>query len=171
MFPKDYGIESITLPVEVVYTLLTVLRPNRILLVEDNPADVRLFREAFKDAGELHELHTACDGQDALDFLHRRHEHAHKPRPDLILLDINLPKLSGHDVLKEVKNEQDLMRIPVLMLSNSDCMTDIRKAYDHHANGYIKKPSDLNEYFALVSQVRRFWFHTARLARTPSVTG
>ena len=143
-----------------------MFRPYRILLVEDNPADVRLLQEAFRESGDQHELHIASDGQDALDFLFRRNQHEDKPRPDLILLDINLPKVNGHRVLQAVKAEPKLVTIPVLMLSHSDAMRDIQTAYSHHANAYLKKPSDLTDYFDVVRHVERFWFQIVRLAAT-----
>jgi two-component system, chemotaxis family, response regulator Rcp1 len=115
-------------------------RRFRVLLVEDNPADVRLLQEAFNDSPEPYELHTVIDGEAAMDFVHRRNEHADKPRPDLVLLDINLPKRNGHDVLQEMKQTPGLVRIPVLMLTSSDSVMDVVKAYDHHANAYIANP-------------------------------
>jgi CheY-like chemotaxis protein len=143
-----------------------VFRPFCILLVEDNPADVRLLQEAFRESGEQHELHIASDGQDALDFLFRRNEHGDKPRPDLILLDLNLPKIDGHHVLNMIKNDPKLRSVPVLMLTHSDSISDIQRAYENHANAYLKKPSDLMEYFDVVRHIGQFWFQTVRLVKT-----
>jgi CheY-like chemotaxis protein len=113
-------------------------RRFRVLLVEDNPADIRLLQEAFSQSPGLYELHTVMDGEAAMDFIYRRNEHADKARPDLILLDINLPKRDGHDVLQTVKGTPGLVRIPVLMLTSSDSSMDVAKAYDRHANAYIR---------------------------------
>jgi two-component system, chemotaxis family, response regulator Rcp1 len=125
--------------------------------VEDNPADVRLMQEALNESGVAHELHTTLDGEEALDFLYGRDPHAGKPRPDLILLDINLPKVNGHKVLGIVKNEPKLRQIPVVMLTSSDSLADIRAAYDSHANAYVRKPSEIGEYFNVVSQMKKYW--------------
>lgn len=128
-----------------------------ILLVEDNPADVRLLIEAFRELRQPHEVHTVMDGAEALDFLYRRGPHADKPRPELILLDINLPKLTGHQVLRTVKSDENLKSIPVLMLTNSDYTRDIQAAYDEQAEGYLRKPTDLSDYFAVVEQIEKYW--------------
>ena len=141
-------------------------RPCRVLLVEDNPADVRLLREAFNESTAEHELHTAMDGDEALDFVYRRAVHADKPRPDLILLDINLPKLDGYGVLDALKQEPDLRRIPVIMLTSSHSRADVLKAYDHRANAYLQKPTDLGDYFHVVSEVTRFWLGVVQLPAT-----
>jgi CheY-like chemotaxis protein len=146
-------------------------RTFRILLVEDNPADVRLLQEAFRESPEPYELHTVMDGEAAMDFLHRRNEHADKPRPDLVLLDINLPKRNGHDVLQMLKQTPGLIRIPVLMLTSSDSATDIAKAYDCHANAYIRKPTDMSNYFKVVAAVKQFWLTIVQLPPTDGLQG
>lgn len=138
-------------------------RPGRVLLVEDNPADMRLLLEAFREAPEAHEIHAVTDGDQALDFVFRRPGYSDKPRPDLILLDINLPKRGGHEVLDVVKGNSDLMKIPVIMLTSSDSGTDVMKAYGRGANAYVRKPTNLEEYFQVASQVTRFWLRVVQL--------
>ena len=138
-------------------------RPYRVLLVEDNPADARLLSEAFKESPEPYELHKVEDGEAAMDFIHRRNEHTDKPRPDLILLDINLPKRSGHDVLERLKETPEFRRIPVLMLTSSDSVSDVITAYDHHANAYIRKPTEIGQYFEVLAAVKQFWLHIVEL--------
>jgi len=132
-----------------------------VLLVEDNPAEVRLVEEAFRQSADPLDFHTVSDGEEALDFVYRRYRDAEKPRPDLILLDINLPKIDGHQVLREIKNEPDLRRIPVLMLAGSGSHNDVQSAYDNHANAYLRKPNDLNDYFEMVAEVKRLWLQVA----------
>jgi CheY-like chemotaxis protein len=138
-------------------------RVFRILVVEDNAADVRLLKEAFREVATPHSIFVANDGQDALDFVYCRRNHIEKPRPDLILLDINLPRLSGHDVLREIKRDPGLRSIVVLMFSSSADKEDVAAAYHAHANGYLKKPVELTEYFAIAKAIDEFWFHKARL--------
>ena len=145
-------------------------RRFRVLLVEDNPADVRLLEEAFRESPEPYELHTVVDGESALDFVHRRNEHADKPRPDLVLLDINLPKCNGHDVLQNLKQTPGLVRIPVLMLTSSDSIRDVAMAYDHHANAYIRKPTEVSDYFKVVVAVKQFWLTIVELPPTDTPT-
>jgi CheY-like chemotaxis protein len=138
-------------------------RPYRVLLVEDNPADVRLLQEAFRESRDSHEIHIVEDGHEALDFMYRRFGYTDKPRPDLILLDINLPKLDGYAVLDAVKSEPEMMRIPVIMLTSSDCHADVMKAYNHRANAYIQKPSNIADYFHVAAEVTRFWLGVVEL--------
>ena len=143
--------------------MLPPIRHCTVLLVEDNPADVRLLREAFKESNEPHEIHTAADGEEALAFVYRRDHHADKPRPDLILLDVNLPKRSGHEVLAAVKNEPGLRTIPVVMLTSSKSPQDVKTAYERHANAYLQKPTELAEYFDVVATLKQFWLHMIQL--------
>jgi chemotaxis family two-component system response regulator Rcp1 len=138
-------------------------RTCQILIVEDNAADVRLLKEAFRESDAPHQLHTVQDGDDALDFVFRRKKYANKPRPDLILLDINLPGKNGHEILSTVKSDPTLMRIPVLMLTSSASPVDVEKAYDHHANAYLQKPGELMDYFNLIAQIDQFWLHVVKL--------
>jgi two-component system, chemotaxis family, response regulator Rcp1 len=139
------------------------LRPCRVLLVEDNPPDLRLLQEGLQASDHLCEIYAATNGAEALDFLHRRNGHINKPRPDLILLDINLPILSGQHVLEAVKNEPALMQIPIVMLTTSGSEQDIRAAYDHHANAYVEKPSELDDYLAVLTVLREFWLNIVQL--------
>jgi chemotaxis family two-component system response regulator Rcp1 len=140
----------------------------QILLVEDNPGDVRLLKEAFQEFKTAHKLHTAVNGEEALDFIFRRHNHTDKPLPDLILLDINLPTMNGHQVLNAVKKAPQLKRIPVVMLTSSNSDADVNKAYDEYANAYVQKPSNLNDFFDLVGIIERFWFGAVRLPQKTS---
>jgi chemotaxis family two-component system response regulator Rcp1 len=128
-----------------------------ILLVEDNPADVRLTPEALVNGKVQHELHVARDGVEAISFLHRQGPFGQAPRPDLILLDLNLPRKDGREVLAEIKADPDLMSIPVIVLTSSQDEEDILKTYDLHANGYIVKPVDLEQFFTVIRQIKEFW--------------
>jgi len=136
-----------------------------ILLVEDSPGDIRLTIEALKD-GKIHNrLSVVNDGVEALAFLRRQGQHAKAPRPDLILLDLNLPKKDGREVLMEIKQEEDLKRIPVVVLSISTAEKDILKTYDLHANCYINKPVDFDQFINVVKSIEDFWFTVVKLPR------
>ena len=137
--------------------------PIRILLVEDNPGDVRLTREAFKEGKVLNELRVAKDGVEAMAFLRREGEYADAPRPDLILLDLNLPKKDGREVLAEIKADEDLKRIPVVILTTSKDEGDVLKTYDLHANCFITKPVDLQRFIDVVRSVEEFWLPVVKL--------
>jgi CheY-like chemotaxis protein len=141
----------------------TFPRPIEILLVEDNPGDVRLTVEALKEGKIRNRLSVARDGLEALAFLHRKVGHSDAPRPDLILLDLNLPKKSGFDVLAEIKSDEDLKRIPVVILTTSEIEEDICRSYDLHANCYISKPVDLDRFFTVVRSIEDFWLTVVRL--------
>jgi CheY-like chemotaxis protein len=132
-------------------------RPVRILLVEDNPGDVRLTREALKETRIFTDLHVVSDGVEALDFLRRRGPFQNAPRPDIILLDLNLPRRSGREVLVDVKSDPELRRIPVMILSTSQAEMDVQFSYDHHANCYIRKPMEFEHFFEIVQAIERFW--------------
>jgi two-component system, chemotaxis family, response regulator Rcp1 len=137
-----------------------------ILLVEDNPGDVRLLMEALNDgrhARAVKSLSVVGDGIEAMDFLHRQGKYASAVRPDLILLDLNLPKKDGREVLAEIKQDPCLKRIPVVVLTTSNAKQDILKAYDLHANCYITKPVDLEHFFNLVRSIEDFWLRIVRL--------
>ena len=135
-----------------------------ILLVEDNPADVRLTEEALKEAANaLTRLHVASDGAEALDFLHRRGAFTGAPRPDLVLLDLNLPRVDGRQVLEHVKNDPDLRRIPVVVLTTSPSEDDILHAYDQHVNSYIRKPVDLDEFLSVLKAIDDYWLGSVSL--------
>ena len=128
-----------------------------ILLIEDNPGDVRLTQEAFKE-GELNvNLEIAIDGVEALNFLHKSNGYEDAVRPDLILLDLNLPKRDGREVLAEIKVNDDLKKIPVVILTTSDAEQDVIKSYNLHANCYINKPVDFDKFFKVIRQIEQFW--------------
>ncbi|BCR04211.1 two-component system response regulator [Desulfuromonas versatilis] len=141
------------------------MQPNliEILLVEDNPGDIRLTQEALKEAKIFNNLHVARDGEEALAFLKRTAPFLQAPRPDIILLDLNLPKLDGREVLGEIKQDPQLRSIPVVILTTSDAEEDILKAYDLHANCYINKPVDLQKFMEIVKQIEAFWFSIVKL--------
>ena len=142
---------------------LAAQRPARVLLVEDNEADVRLTREALREAGENVRLSAVVDGEQALAFLRREGAYAEAPRPKLVLLDLNLPRKDGREVLDELKADPTLARIPVIVLTTSAAESDILHSYDLQANCFITKPLDLDEYFTVVRSIEDFWLTTARL--------
>ena len=134
-----------------------------ILQIEDNPGDVRLTREAFKTCRAEHHLSVVNDGEEALEFLHQTGPYADAPRPDLILLDLNLPKKDGREVLEQIKGEADLHQIPVLILTTSDAEEDIIKTYDLYANCFIPKPADLDEFINVIQNIEHFWMSLVKL--------
>jgi len=138
-----------------------------VLLVEDSVGDVRLTREAFKDAKVHIKLHIAADGIEAMAFLRREGPHAAAPRPDLILLDLNLPKKDGREVLKEIKESASLMSIPVVILTTSDAEADILRSYQLHANCYITKPVNLDGFLTVVKSIDSFWLSVVKLPHEP----
>ena len=138
-------------------------RPIEILMVEDNPGDVRLTVEALKEGKVRNNLHTVEDGVEALDFLRRKGRYAEAVRPDLILLDLNLPKKNGREVLAEIKKDPDLKRIPVVILTVSQAEQDIVKSYNLHANCYITKPVDLDQFLEMVKSIENFWLTVVML--------
>ena len=137
--------------------------PIEILLVEDNPGDVRLTQEALKEGKVLNKLYVAEDGEEALAFLNREDKYADAPRPELILLDLNLPKKDGREVLAEIKTNKDLKRIPVVILTTSQSEEDIIKSYDLNANCYITKPVDLDQFIKVVKSIENFWVNVVKL--------
>jgi two-component system, chemotaxis family, response regulator Rcp1 len=137
--------------------------PVEILLVEDNPGDVRLTKEALKEGKVYSNLHWAKDGVEALEFLRRRGKFADVPRPDIILLDLNLPKKDGREVLSEIKNDDDLKRIPVVILTTSKAEEDVVRSYQLHANCYVTKPVDLDKFIVVVQSIDRFWLTVVTL--------
>ncbi len=137
--------------------------PIDILLVEDNPADVRLTMEALKEEKIYNNLHVVSDGEEALDFLRKQGKYAKAARPDLILLDLNLPKVDGREVLKEVKNDDKLKMIPVVVLTVSKNEEDILRTYNLHANCYITKPVDLKQFVKVAKSVQEFWLTIVKL--------
>lgn len=134
-----------------------------ILLIEDNPGDARLLREALGECEMDHRLEVVTDGVEALSYLRREAPYPNRLRPDLILLDLNLPKKDGREVLMQIKKDANLRRIPVVVLSSSEAQADIVTAYDHHANCYISKPLDLDAFFEVAESIRRFWVDTVKL--------
>jgi CheY-like chemotaxis protein len=132
-------------------------------MVEDNPGDVRLTREALKDAKVANRLHVVEDGVAALDFLHRRGIHAHAVRPDVVLLDLNLPRKNGREVLAEMKQDPDLKTIPVVVLTTSSAEEDVLRAYSLHANCYITKPVDFTQFEKVVRSIENFWLSIVTL--------
>lgn len=134
-----------------------------ILLVEDNLGDVRLTREAFKQGKIANTLHVVEDGVEAIDFLFQRNEHADAPRPDIVLLDLNLPRKSGHEVLEELRADPTRGRIPVIVLTSSEGETDVVRSYDLCANAYLTKPVDPAEFFDVVRTIEEFWFTLVHL--------
>jgi chemotaxis family two-component system response regulator Rcp1 len=134
-----------------------------ILLVEDSPGDARLAKEALKESRIKNNLHLVEDGEKALDFLYKRGEYLSSPSPDLVLLDLNLPKISGHQVLANIKSDDILRKIPVVVLSISRSEKDVEKSYNLNANCYVTKPLDLNEFIEVFETIQNFWLKTARL--------
>lgn len=139
-------------------------KPIEILLVEDNAGDVRLTREALKDAKVLNNLHVARDGEEATEFLFRNGKHADAPRPDIILLDLNLPRKDGREVLAEIKADKELKRIPVVILTTSKSEEDVLKSYNLHANCYVTKPLDLDQFIGVVKSIQDFWFTVVKFS-------
>jgi len=137
--------------------------PIQILLVEDNPGDVRLTQEALRDARLSNDLHFVGDGEAAMAFLRNEGSYADSPRPDLVLLDLNLPRKSGGEVLAEIKADPDLRRLPVVVLTTSAAERDILHAYDHHVNAYVTKPVDFADFMEAVRSVEDFWLTVVRL--------
>lgn len=136
----------------------------KILIVEDNPGDVDLIREGLAEARLCNELFLAEDGDQAMEFLLRQGEHGDAPRPDLILLDLNMPGKDGRQVLAEIKGNPDLCRIPVVVLTSSKAEEDVLRSYDLHANCYITKPVDLDKFLKIVQSIKGFWFSVVTLS-------
>jgi len=138
-------------------------RPVEILLVEDNPADVRLTIEGLKEAKIHNNLQTASSGEQALEVLYRRGEHANAPRPDVIFLDLNMPGMGGLEVLRRVKSDGLLKTIPVVMLTSSEAESDIIQSYEEHANCYVSKPVAFEAFTKVVRSIESFWFEVVKL--------
>jgi chemotaxis family two-component system response regulator Rcp1 len=137
--------------------------PVEILLVEDNPGDVRLTKEALKEGKVYNNLHWAKDGVEALEFLRRQGKHANAPRPDIILLDLNLPKKDGREVLSVIKSDDHLKHIPVVVLTTSKAEEDVLRSYELHANCYVTKPVDLDKFIHVVKSIDSFWLTVVTL--------
>lgn len=140
--------------------------PIQILLVEDSPGDIRLTREVLRDAKIANELHIVGDGEEAMRFLRQQDGYADRPRPDLMLLDLNLPRKDGREVLAELKEDPALHRIPVIVLTTSAAERDIVRSYDLQAACYITKPIDLDEFISVVRSIESFWLSIVRLPPT-----
>jgi two-component system response regulator len=141
------------------------VQPIEVLLVEDDPGDELMTREAFEDNKIGNTLHVVRDGEEALDFLYRRGRYAGAPTPDLILLDLNLPKYDGRQVLERIKSDPELAHIPVVVLTTSSAEEDILRSYKLHANAYVTKPVDLDQFIAAVRQIDEFFVTVVRLPR------
>ena len=137
--------------------------PIDVLLVEDSPGDVRLTQEALRDANRAIHLHVAVDGIEAMRFLRRQGQHARAPRPDLILLDLNLPKMDGREVLAQIKADDSLKTIPTIILTTSEAEADITKSYQLQANCFLSKPVQLEAFESLVKSINDFWLMKAKL--------
>ena len=132
-------------------------RAVEILLVEDNPADAELAVIGLRQGGRINNIHVAGDGEEAWDFLQRQGNHANAPRPDIVLLDLNLPGLSGSELLRQIKSHEELRSIPVIVLSTSDADQDVQLAYRAHANAYMVKPVDFKQFHSLLDGFNRYW--------------
>jgi two-component system, chemotaxis family, response regulator Rcp1 len=141
-------------------------KPIQILLVEDNPGDARLAIEALRDMKVRNQLHVVQDGVEAMSFLRRQGQYAGIPRPDLVLLDLNLPRKDGREVLAEIKYDADLKRIPVVVLTSSAAEQDILQAYNLYANCYITKPLDLEQFLRVIRSIEDFWLAVVNLPPT-----
>ncbi len=140
-------------------------KPIEILLVEDSPGDVRLTIEALKEAKVKNNLNVAKDGVEAIDFLHKTNQFKDAARPDLILLDLNLPKKDGRELLAEIKSDDSLKRIPIVILTTSNSESDILKTYDLHANCYITKPVDFEQFYTVIKSIEEFWMTIVKLPK------
>jgi len=134
-----------------------------ILLVEDNPADARLIEEVFKDISLNNKIYIVKDGVDAINFLYNLNDFKEAPRPDIILLDLNLPRKDGREVLKEIKGDENLKSIPIVILTTSSAREDIIKTYRDHANCYVTKPVDFDEFFKVITAIEDFWLRIVKL--------
>lgn len=139
-----------------------------ILLVEDSPGDIRLTKEALRDAKVQNNLHVATDGEEAIAFLRHTGNHTKAPRPDLILLDLNLPKKDGREILEDIKTDESLKTIPVVVLTTSESEADILRSYELHANCYISKPVDLDGFIKVVGSIEGFWLSIVKFPHAPS---
>jgi two-component system, chemotaxis family, response regulator Rcp1 len=139
------------------------VNPIQILMAEDNPADARLVREVMADSKILNELHVVPDGVEAMAYLRRTGKYADARRPSLIFLDLNMPRKDGREVLAEIKSDPDLKRIPVVVMTSSKAEEDIAQAYNEHANCYVRKPIDFEQFHLVVKTIAQFWFSAVEL--------
>jgi chemotaxis family two-component system response regulator Rcp1 len=147
----------------MIFNRADMARPIELFLVEDNPGDIRLAKEMFKEAKIKLNLTVAEDGEQAMDYLKKLCSDPRMPKPELIILDLNLPKKDGREVLAEIKNSEEMKCIPVIVLTSSTSSEDVSKAYGEHANCYIAKPVDLDEFARIIKIVEEFWFKTVIL--------
>ncbi len=147
-------------------TTIPPIRPLEILLVEDNPVDIRMTQEAFKEAKLLSNLNVVTDGTAAVEFLRKKGQYRGAARPDLILLDLNLPHKDGREILKEIKSDAALKTIPVVVLTTSDDVEDVKSAYADMANCYIAKPIEFDEFMAVIKRIGDFWLSFVKLPNT-----
>jgi two-component system response regulator len=145
--------------------MITPLQLAEVLLVEDDPGDQLMTREVFEENRIANRLHVAGDGEEALDFLYRRGEHHNAPRIDLVLLDLNLPKYDGHEVLRQIRSDPALTHLPVIILTTSAAEQDVVSSYKLHANAFVTKPVDVGQFIAAVRQIDEFFLSVARLPR------
>ena len=143
--------------------------PIEVLLVEDDPGDVLLIREAFEDNKVANRLHVVSDGVEALEFMRQTGEHADAPRPDLVLLDLNLPRKDGREVLAEIKEDPALRAIPVVVLTTSKAEEDVLRSYDLHANAYVTKPVDFDRFIGVVRQIDQFFVSVVKLPNNRAI--
>lgn len=143
--------------------LISGARPIEVLLVEDNIDEAEMTMEALRDGRVRNRVHWVADGEDALRFLRRQGRHSSAPRPDLVLLDLHLPRMSGHEVLTEIKQHPDFRRIPVVIMTCSDDEKDILSAYDHHANCYVTKPMNMEKFLEVIRSIEDFWLAIVQL--------
>ncbi len=142
-------------------------RPVEILLIEDKPVDAKMTQEAFRDYEVANNLHVTTDGEAGMDFIYQRGEYKDAPRPDLILLDLNLPKKDGREILDEVKADDNLRAIPVIVLTSSDVEKDVVGSYCHHANAFVTKPIELDDFVVMMRTIGDFWLKFVKLSHTP----
>ena len=141
----------------------TIISPIDILIIEDNEGDARLIKEVLSDGKIANLLHNVKDGVQAMEFLRKKGAYANVVKPDLIILDLNLPKKDGREVLSEIKNDPELKKIPVVIMTTSQAEEDILKSYNLHANCYITKPIDLNQFIKVIKSIEEFWFSIVKL--------
>jgi two-component system, chemotaxis family, response regulator Rcp1 len=147
----------------------TMVKPVEILLVEDNPVDVMITENAFNAGRVCNNLHVVEDGEEAMDFLHKRGKYSSAPSPEMILLDLNLPRMDGREVLAEVKGDPSLRHIPVIILTTSEDEKDICRSYELQANCFITKPVDMEQFTKALGRLEEFWFTLVRLPNPPKL--
>jgi CheY-like chemotaxis protein len=155
--------------ISILQSINKSMKPIHILLVEDNEGDILLTREALEDAKIIVKLSVAKDGKEAIDFVNRQGKYTDADVPDLVLLDINLPKKNGHEVLKYIKENEQLKHMPVIMLTTSSSDKDINSSYNNYANCFITKPVEVNDFLTVVSTIENFWISIVRLSTTKAI--